>query len=796
MNEQLLANLLAEFTGMFFRGNKENYDSAVAHKDKLYFATDTHELLVNGVSYGGGGITEVTLEGTTLTISLSDGSEKTVDLASLLKFTTQLPDDLATPTKIGGLNKGTTVETLKTKTLSQIFEDILFEEIQPTVQNPSCSISPKGSWANNGIYEVGAAAPSSESDFNISFNRGNCTVVGQPTKYRAGTETGRDVKLGSSALAAGAKITLGTMTYNLTINHGEGDTLLTSKGNKATVSPNPLTAGSVKASCNIYGTYPYFCNGASGRIDDVAETVFPSSPAPGTKLPLKKWTDTLIGAKFASEASTSVHLEFEFPSTKKITLVQFFDGTAKEWKTFASSFYTISDAGNKEIQGVQVPYKKLTTVGDLLGAMQMRFTVADAAPMMFAAPAIEDTPTVLAAGNRTEGVSTYPANFEPTGQVPLDARLLLKTKADLIAADTYSAKNYYKGMTVTVLDDGGNPAIYVLKDVAKITSPDYSGWQRMDASSAVSEKEVYKLPGDILSLPGISSSSEITSILGNVENVKNAITNKKVITALSDNIVLTVTAIDNTTDITFIVYTGITIWHISAKYSGSTWSEAEVTASQTNIPDTNDVVKEVRPAVDKGIEIGGSKNSPTVGIKIDTTTKGNVDLSVGANGLKATFTETTKGVKAGDKVLKVESDKTISSTISLYYDTSGKKIQLLGIGSEVIAEIDATAFIKDGMINAVELVSDPEDQDPGTYIKITFNTDAGKEPIFLNVTSLIDIYVQGNGISISGKTISVKLDTAGNSEGYLKLTAAGLKVDGVNSAISEAITTAFSWHEA
>lgn len=75
------------------------------------------------------------------------------------------------------------------------------------------------------------------------------------------------------------------MTYNLTVNYGEGDILLTSKGNKASVSPNPLTAGSVKSSCNIYGTYPYFCNGASASTS-AGDTNFPAAPAPDTKLPL------------------------------------------------------------------------------------------------------------------------------------------------------------------------------------------------------------------------------------------------------------------------------------------------------------------------------------------------------------------------------------------------------------------------------------------------------------------------------------------------------------------------------
>ena len=38
----------------FFRGAKANYKGAVgqAHRDSIYFATDTHELLLNTDAYG------------------------------------------------------------------------------------------------------------------------------------------------------------------------------------------------------------------------------------------------------------------------------------------------------------------------------------------------------------------------------------------------------------------------------------------------------------------------------------------------------------------------------------------------------------------------------------------------------------------------------------------------------------------------------------------------------------------------------------------------------------------------
>lgn len=82
---------------------------------------------------------------------------------------------------------------------------------------------------------------------------------------------------------------------------------------------------------------------------------------------------------------------------------------------------------------------------------------------------------------RTKGSVAFPFNFEIGAQSPMDARLVVASKADLIAASTYSAKNYYKGMQVVVAD---TQEVYILKDVSKITSSDYSGWTRIDGKGS------------------------------------------------------------------------------------------------------------------------------------------------------------------------------------------------------------------------------------------------------------------------------------------------------------------------
>lgn len=302
--------------------------------------------------------------------------------SSDISYTTNLPDSLVVPQTIGGINKGTKVSDLEGSTISQMFDNLLFPEVQPTVQSPSASISFKDTFSSDGIYEVGATAPIT-INFNTSFNRGTCTVVGQANKNRAGAlnSSSSFIYYGgdTSTKTLPAKITLGTMQYNYQAAYAQGDTLITSKGNKASVTPNPLPAGSVKSSnLTIFGTYPYYCNGQSASYSS-GDTNFPSAATPSTKLPLYKWADTLVGAKFASEAATGTRMQFMYSSRKKVTKVEFYNTISGKWETFGTSNYN-SNSSTKvyNIQGVNETYNILTTTGPLSGSVQYRFTMTNA----------------------------------------------------------------------------------------------------------------------------------------------------------------------------------------------------------------------------------------------------------------------------------------------------------------------------------------------------------------------------------------------------------------------------------
>lgn len=174
--------------------------------------------------------------------------------------------------------------------------------------------------------------------------------------------------------------------------------------------------------------------------------------------------------------------------------------------------------------------------------------------------------------------------------------------------------------------------------------------------------------------------------------------------------------------------------------------------------------------VEGAIVKSGTDTAPTIGLKL-AETQGNVVLSQ-ENGLKAEIDLSAfgvKGVAEGEKVISVSTNGLLSSTLKLKYDSVAKKINLYGNGkaedeTNLISSIDATDFIKDGMLEKAELKVFETEIDAthpaGTYIVLTWNTDGPKTPMYINVTSLIDVYTAGNGLSLNDHKFSVDFDVA------------------------------------
>ena len=119
----------------------------------------------------------------------------------------------------------------------------------------------------------------------------------------------------------------------------------------------------------------------------------------------------------------------------------------------------------------------------------------------------------------------------------------------------------------------------------------------------------------------------------------------------------------------------------------------------------------------------------------------------------------------------INNEGILQTNLVLDLDSENQKIRLVTKDPDseitkaktIISEIDYSQFVKDGLLDSVNLIVIPDDEEAtsgreaGTYIKFIFNTDAGKEAIYLNVSEFINIYKGSDYIIVDGDTI--KLDT-------------------------------------
>lgn len=341
----LQSKILTEFTGILFMGLKASYKPAADHLDKLYFATDTHELLVNGASYSGG-VSAVSIEGTTLKITMVDGSSKTVDLAEILKYKSALANDIATVNALGGIPAGTTVAQLKNKTFSQLFDELIFPTVNPTFVNPTASLTLKSTTATLTIQEVGttgASVPVAAS-FNTIYNPGAIKIAGVKKQNRGGnlksTESFIYINNSPTNKEFPTEITEGSTIYKYRAAYAQGPQPLDSKGNNY---QTPLPAGTVdSASVIVNGVYPYFTN-----KDD--NSTF-------AKLGLTIYSNLGV-VKFKPEGPNK-HA-FKIPAKYTLTKVELLNTLSGKYENYGIDKFT-KTIENIEVQGKQVTYAVYT----------------------------------------------------------------------------------------------------------------------------------------------------------------------------------------------------------------------------------------------------------------------------------------------------------------------------------------------------------------------------------------------------------------------------------------------------
>ena len=177
-------------------------------------------------------------------------------------------------------------------------------------------------------------------------------------------------------------------------------------------------------------------------------------------------------------------------------------------------------------------------------------------------------------------------------------------------------------------------------------------------------------------------------------------------------------------------------------------------------------VASVGATANGGIEIGGTKTAPTVGIKLDPT-QGNA-ATLGAAGLMVTIPE----VKV--PVYDIVKDTDSGDYAAIYHLTKD------GVNTGAAINIPKDLFVKEGKV-----VDNPSGQPAGKYIELTLQNQTN--PIYINVADLVDAYTEGNGITISATNeVSAKVVAANGLSVGTSGIAMGLASDTANGAMSSA----------
>lgn len=365
----------------FYKGlkSKYNYPSNTGLQDAIYFAEDTGELLVNGMNYGidTEKVKDVTKTGSELVFTLADGTTKKIDigidestsaaiesLKGLLDENGKLnidtlyhpgvDDELTVLEKVGGVAAGTTAASLKGKSLSSMFDEILFPTVQPTKIDPSVSIALKNGVSNT--REIGSNAYEA-TDFTTTWNPGSIKIGSTVQNTRAGNKESEVVYATSESNGLPAKVVAGTTNYYYKVYYAKGPDPLDSKGNAAS-SLTALAAGNKTSSAlATYGVYPFYATTTANNINE--GTV--------TKLPLTN--STSFTCTLAAESATSKHV-FKLPhNVTKIELKDPFGNWANQpLNEFPKTTESI------DVNGTNVTYNVYTRNQGQNGSTEFRIT--------------------------------------------------------------------------------------------------------------------------------------------------------------------------------------------------------------------------------------------------------------------------------------------------------------------------------------------------------------------------------------------------------------------------------------
>lgn len=426
------------------------------------------------------------------------------------------------------------------------------------------------------------------------------------------------------------------------------------------------------------------------------------------------------------------------------------------------------------------------------------------------------------------GMIPFASAIQPTGAQPLDDRTVVKSFSDLLNVDTFvvnGASAAYNGMLVSVIDE---ERTFMLVDNTNITNKE--SWVPVGIGNGsisvetyaeaialasndnvgqiiyVTTKSEYDSEGDGVveeydaapyivigngNLQKLASSSASGDIEGDVRELITKVSDlESVVGDETDGIVKDVNDLKAGTvkDVKFngstVVTDGvaeITVdlapYALQSTLEGVEGRVSTLESGKVDKVEGSRLMTEVEGTKLSGIEEGAQVNI-IESVKVNgTAVEVNAEdksVNISIEAIKV------KNVDGADKILSLTENGEVKSELSIAYLKSensedGKPyIGLYGKnGTTLISSIDATDFIKDGMISGVELL---DNIDGKKVLRITWNVDSGKEVVDVDVTELLDYYYAGNGIAFDETERKFSVDLK-DGEKYLVVDATGLGIN-------------------
>lgn len=197
------------------------------------------------------------------------------------------------------------------------------------------------------------------------------------------------------------------------------------------------------------------------------------------------------------------------------------------------------------------------------------------------------------------------------------------------------------------------------------------------------------------------------------------------------------------------------------------------------------------------LETGATDGGLYVAVPEETTYEGVNAIAVTAKPGVPKTNQITLKLDANDKYLSQTGDGLLSSITLVKVDPApaGMASQYKLVGKDNVTAIGATIDIaKDQFLKSADFVAsattEDKDIDPTVvigdpYLKFVFQTTNAIDKVtYVAVKKLVDLYLAGDGLSLTNNTFSVKKDA--NSEAFLTISSEGIKLAGVQTAIDEA----------